>query len=125
MTTKPDYPALLISRLFYAGLPTPTREYLFHPVRRWRFDLAWPAIKVAVEIEGGTWINGGHTRALGYQKDCTKYNAAAELGWVVLRYTPAMLSKYTTVKQISKVVNAKITKPISINNVSGNSGSLR
>ena len=70
-----------------AGLPEPEREYRFHPVRRWRFDFAWPEYKVAVECEGGTWSKGRHVRGLGFRQDCTKYNEAALMGWIVLRVT--------------------------------------
>jgi len=76
-----------------AGLPKPKQEYRFHPKRRWRFDLAWPEQKVAVEIEGGGWVRGRHHRPAGYRQDCEKYNAAVLMGWRVLRYTPDMLSK--------------------------------
>jgi len=64
-----------------------THEYKFHPERRWRFDHAFVSLKVAVEYEGGIWTGGRHTRAIGYAKDCEKYNAAVKLGWKVLRYT--------------------------------------
>jgi hypothetical protein len=76
------------------GLPQPEAEYRFHPVRRWLFDFAWPAHgKVALEVEGGTWLQGGgrHNRAAGYAKDCEKYNSAALLGWRVFRATPEMV----------------------------------
>ena len=63
------------------------REYKFHPTRKWRFDFAHVATKTAIEIEGGTWSGGRHTRGSGYSKDCEKYNEAAKLGWCVLRYT--------------------------------------
>jgi very-short-patch-repair endonuclease len=66
------------------------REYCFC-ARRWRFDFALPAHKIAVECEGATFIGGRHTRGTGYAKDCEKYNAAACLGWTVLRYTSDML----------------------------------
>jgi len=69
------------------GLPMPTPEHRFHPVRKWRFDRAYPEYKVAVECEGGIFSQGRHTRGLGFQKDCTKYNEAALLGWLVLRVT--------------------------------------
>ncbi len=36
------------------------REYRFHPVRKWRFDFALLNQKVAIEFEGGIFINGGH-----------------------------------------------------------------
>jgi very-short-patch-repair endonuclease len=60
-------------------------EYRFHPVRRWRFDMAFPEPKVAVEIEGGVWTGGRHVRGKGFRKDCEKYNTAAAMGWRVLR----------------------------------------
>jgi len=62
-------------------------EYKFHPKRRWRFDFAFPLIKIAVEIEGGVWSGGRHTRGAGFIKDMEKYNAAVLLGWRVLRYS--------------------------------------
>ena len=40
------------------GLPCPAREYRFASLRRWRFDFAWIAEKVAVEIDGGLWLGG-------------------------------------------------------------------
>ena len=69
------------------GLPMPTPEHRFHPVRRWRFDRAWIPYKVAFECEGGIFSDGRHVRGLGFQKDCTKYNEAACMGWIVLRGT--------------------------------------
>lgn len=70
------------------GIPF-EREYRFHPERKWRFDFAFPEHKVAVEIEGGVWSHGRHTRGSGFVKDCDKYNSAAILGWRVLRFTPS------------------------------------
>jgi len=73
------------------GIPAPEREYRFDPERRWRFDFAWPGLKVAVEIEGGVWIRGRHVRPAGYLGDLEKYNRAVVLGWRVLRYAPHQL----------------------------------
>jgi very-short-patch-repair endonuclease len=70
------------------GLPAPITEYKFHPVRRWRFDFAFPDRKIAVEIEGGVFTQGRHTRGKGFSGDMEKYNAAVLLGWKLLRYTP-------------------------------------
>lgn len=74
------------------GLPEPTPEYVFAPPRKWRLDWAWPADKIAVEVEGGAWIGGRHTRGAGYVKDMEKYNTAALLGWLLLRVTPQQIS---------------------------------
>ncbi|MGH8374415.1 MAG: DUF559 domain-containing protein [Pseudomonas sp.] len=70
-----------------SGLSEPEREHRFDAVRKWRFDFAWPAQMLAVEVEGGTWTGGRHTRGAGYQADLEKYNAAAAQGWTVLRFT--------------------------------------
>lgn len=65
----------------------PEGEYRFHPERRWRFDFAYPDLKIAVEAEGGIFTGGAHTRGAHYAKDCEKYNQATLLGWRVFRYT--------------------------------------
>lgn len=60
-------------------------EYRFHPTRRWRFDCAFPERMVALEIEGGVWVQGRHNRPCGFEKDRAKYNEAALMGWMVLK----------------------------------------
>lgn len=64
------------------------KEHRFHPRRMWRFDYAILDLKVAIEIDGGVWTYGRHNRASGYIGDMEKFNAAASLGWVVLKFTP-------------------------------------
>lgn len=81
MNLEPTF-ELLVRGLGYSF----TREYKFHPTRRWRFDFADPVNKVAIELEGGIWIRGRHVHPTGYLKDTYKYNAAVILGWRVLRY---------------------------------------
>lgn len=72
------------------GLPAPVREYRFHPPRRFRFDFAWPALKIAVECEGGVWTDGRHVRGRGFLGDCEKYNLATRDGWRVFRVGTGM-----------------------------------
>lgn len=67
--------------------PKLVEELAFHPKRKWRFDFAHPASKTAIEIEGGVWSGGRHTKPAGFTKDCEKYNAAAAAGWTVFRLT--------------------------------------
>lgn len=65
-------------------------ELQFHKVRKFKFDIAIPALKVAIEYEGIFKPQGGvsrHTSGAGYSKDCEKYNLATVEGWKVLRYT--------------------------------------
>ena len=83
------------------------KEHLFCDGRRWRFDYALPTLKIAIEIEGGVFTNGRHTRGKGYLNDMEKYNMAAELGWTLLRYTPTQLNESKTYEQIQRVIKTK------------------
>lgn len=77
--------------MFARFLPTPAQEVRFDTSRRWRFDRAWLNCKLAVEIEGGTWVSGRHSRGAGMRKDAEKYNAATLQGWRILRFTGDMV----------------------------------
>ena len=82
----------------------PTPEYKFAPERKWRADFAFPENMLLIECEGGTFSGGRHTRGIGFQKDCEKYNAAAEAGWTLLRYTKAMIQSGEAIAQILRVL---------------------
>ncbi len=89
-------------------LPTPVRELRFakEALRRmWRFDFAWPDRKLAVEVEGGMWIRGRHQRAKGFAADAEKYNAAAALGWRVLRFTSDMVEDGRAIDSLRAVLS--------------------
>ena len=81
------------------------KEYRFHPKRRWRFDYALPRHKIAIEVEGGVWIGGRHTSAVGFLKDMEKYNTATLMGWRVFRTTPDNLYKLETIKLLKTAIN--------------------
>lgn len=70
---------------------TPVREWAFAKPRRWRFDFCFPKEKLAVEIEGGTWIQGRHNRGSSIEKQYEKQNTAALLGWALLHFTTAQV----------------------------------
>jgi very-short-patch-repair endonuclease len=91
----------------YVGLPVPTPELRFAPPRRWRFDFAFEPQKLAVEIEGGAFSRGRHTRGAGFIADMEKYNTAVALGWKVLRFTPSQVKDGTALGFIENVLRAK------------------
>jgi len=89
--------------------PAPEREYHFAASvgRDYRFDFAWPHPRtlsrepversngrsliagLALEVDGGQYLaRGGRHNT---DSDRAKLNLAAELGWVVLRYSSHML----------------------------------
>ena len=79
------------------GLPRPVAEHRFKVDRKWKLDYAWPLQQVALEVEGGVWTKGRHTRPSGFLKDMEKYNTAAAMGWRVLRCTPDTLLSTQTI----------------------------
>lgn len=85
----------------------PQREHKFHPTRRWRFDFAFPDLKLAVEVEGGTYSNGRHNRGNGYESDLEKYNEAILLGWNVLRFSTGMVNKGYAIDFVLKLLESK------------------
>jgi hypothetical protein len=99
-----DYAETLIFQVQLAGLPAPQREFIFHKKRKWRFDLAWPDLLIAVEIEGGIWTGGRHVRGEGYEGDCEKYNEAQLAGWMVLRFTPGMIKRGMAGSVVEKAI---------------------
>lgn len=63
---------------------------IIHEYRRerdWRVDFAWPEQRLILEVEGGVWTEGRHTRGSGFTKDVEKYNALTAAGWTVYRVT--------------------------------------
>lgn len=56
-------------------------------LKDWRIDIAHIGKKLAIEVEGGIWNGGRHTRGAGFDEDCRKYNVLQLLGWRVLRFT--------------------------------------
>jgi len=66
------------------------REYQFHPSRKWRLDFASVAEKVGVEVDGGEFSGGAHSRGVGMANDYSKRNSATEMGWAIFQLTGAM-----------------------------------
>jgi very-short-patch-repair endonuclease len=71
---------LLIRLLRAAGIPGWT---LGHPCGPYRIDVAFPAVKVAVEIDGWAW----HVDQDRFVNDRRKGNTLVRAGWVLLRFT--------------------------------------
>lgn len=102
--TKSALEEQLLFQIKSVGLPEPERECRFHDVRRWRFDFCWPDRMIAVEVEGGVWSRGRHTRGKGFISDCEKYNMAAIMGWTVLRFPGDMIESGEAIETIEKAI---------------------
>lgn len=98
--------ASLLHQIASAGLPAPVQEHRFHAARRWRFDLAWPERMIAVEVDGGVWSGGRHTRGAGFVADCEKANKATAMGWRVFRFPTPHVSDGTAISVLRSVFQA-------------------
>ncbi len=72
-------------------LPEPKREFIFHSERKWRLDFAWPDLLLAIEVHGGNWVGGRHSRPKGMNEDFLKIGSAQIDGWTVLQLTGDMV----------------------------------
>jgi len=73
--------------------PAYQREHRFHPKRRWRFDFAWLTEKVAIEVQGGVFVRGRHSRGRNQAQDMDKFNEALRLGWKVLQFSTVHINE--------------------------------
>ncbi|EXI34644.1 hypothetical protein J647_3640 [Acinetobacter baumannii 846928] len=80
------------------------QEYKFHPKRKWRADFLITGTKILIEVEGGIWSGGRHTRGKGYLGDMEKYNEAAMMGFTVLRFSTEQVKSGLAIKQIEQLV---------------------
>lgn len=94
----------LLVQLKGTSLPEPAREVPFAGVsgrRRWRFDLAWPEGRIAVEYQGGiTTGHVGHRGIAGMLRDHAKINEAQICGWLVLQANAKTVDDGTALKLI-------------------------
>ncbi|WP_180171424.1 hypothetical protein [Acinetobacter sp. YH12023] len=80
------------------------QEFKFHPSRKWRADFHLKGRMILVEVEGGIWSGGRHTRGKGYIGDMEKYNAATMLGYQVIRFSTEQVKSGLAIQQIEKMV---------------------
>jgi len=100
-------------QLMFPDLPAPTRQ---HPIlnpktnRHWKLDFAWPEDgKIFVELQGGAFIRGGHTTALGQHADYERQNMLTRMGWRGLYFNTVALKNMAEVVEFvaETLCNAK------------------
>ena len=114
---------LLLTQIKAMGIPHPEQEYRFaaHHVgmgrgirerllraglKDCRFDFCWPDLMLAVEVEGGIFVNGRHTRGKGFENDMEKYHHAQRLGFTVYRCGSRLIKSGESVQLIKAMIDA-------------------
>lgn len=92
--------------------PKNRNKGLHNAVRIFAFDIALLEVKLAIEIEGGSFVMGAHTRGPGFEDDCVKYNEAVIYGWRVLRVTPRMIRNGSALEYIKMALGAKTVNEV-------------
>lgn len=100
-----DLEDTLLHQMQLVGLPLPEREYRFAPPRRFRADFAYPEQKILVEVQGGIYTRGAHSRGIGLERDYEKLNLAQLLGYKVFQFSRKMIESGVAVNMIEEVLN--------------------
>ena len=88
-------------------LPTPRRQFPFHPERKFRADFAWPEYRLLLEVQGGAFAGGRHTRGAGFQEDCERRCLAVGIGYSVLEVTPGQVTSGRAAQWTRVALNAR------------------
>jgi len=76
-------------------------------LKDWRADFALIEHSLLIEVEGGAWTGGRHTRGKGFSEDLIKYDAAMRLGWTVYRCDPEMIRSGKAINTILQLVRLR------------------
>ena len=71
----------------------------------WRADFALADVRLLIEVEGGGWSGGRHTRGKGFEQDLIKYGEAQRLGYTVYRCSPAMVTSGKAIRTILAIID--------------------
>ncbi|MEN8283063.1 hypothetical protein [Acinetobacter gerneri] len=95
--------ATLIQHLKSYGIKF-EQEFQFNKDRKWRADFHLIGTNILIEVEGGIWSNGRHTRGKGYIADMEKYNSATALGYSVYRYSTEQVKSGLAIEEIRRLI---------------------
>jgi len=84
--------------------------------RKYRLDLALPALKIGLEVHGGAYVRragggtgGAHHTIEGRARDMAKGNLAAVMGWIVIEVSPNEVADGTAFDWIAEAIELRGT----------------
>lgn len=82
-------------------------EHKFHKVRKWRLDYFIPELKIGIELHGGVYTNGRHTRGTGFTEDREKMNEAMIAGIMILEFTSEQVKNGKAMVMIKSAIETR------------------
>jgi very-short-patch-repair endonuclease len=104
---KSELEETLLFQIKAEGLPEPEREWRFHPTRKWRLDFAYPEKRIGIEVQGGIYVRGAHSRGTGLERDYEKLNTAQMLGWTVFQFSRKMIESSEAIEMIREALESE------------------
>lgn len=97
----------LLNKLKDGGLPLGEAGQQIIRGRRFEFDRVWRDQMVCVEVQGATFVKGGHSSGVGIERDTEKANLATLAGWRVLAVTKTQIKDGRAVAWIAQALGVK------------------
>ncbi len=101
-----DLEEALLFQIKAVRLPEPVRQYKPIVDRRFRVDFYFPVRNLIVEVDGGGFSGGRHTRGKGFESDCERHNELVLAGYRVLRVTGKHIDSGEAVGWIERALDA-------------------
>lgn len=99
---------LLLNRLEHAGLPVGEAGQQIIPGRKFAFDRVYRAERIAIEVQGATFVKGGHSSGVGIARDCEKACLLAALGWRYMPVTKHQIESGQAVTWIAQALGLEV-----------------
>lgn len=96
---------LFAFQLDAVGLTGYVREFLAIPGRKFRFDFAFVyQHRLLIEINGGTWVKGGHSSGAGIARDYEKGNLAVQHCFRLLQFDGKMVKSGEALRITEQII---------------------
>ena len=69
-----------------------TQQVKAVPGRQFKFDFCHAERRILVEVQGGNYQHGAHSRPMGLKRDYTKANLAQRHGWKIYQFDGDMVN---------------------------------
>jgi hypothetical protein len=90
------------------ALPTPVWDEV--KIGGWKgaWDFAWPDLKVVVDVHGGEFVRGHHTRGKNILDDYEKLMRAVHAGWTCVLFGGTQTEDEKMLSMLAEIIERKL-----------------